>query len=272
MPRPSLRTALRVGLLAACLFLLQGCATVDDSVSTRVAGLLPADAILFGEQHDAPQHHVLERGLVRALAQQGRLAALVLEMSERGRSTAGLPVDAGAAAVREALRWDDDAWKWDDYGPVVMEAVRAGVPVLGANLSRSDMRTAMSDAALDTTLAPRALAQQQDNIRSGHCFLLPESQIGPMARVQLARDAAMARTIGAAARPGQTVLLIAGAGHVSRTLGVPQHLPATLRARVVLAVAGEESADLPAQADAVWTTPAMPPIDHCAALRRALQR
>ena len=52
-------------------------------------------------------------------------------MAERGTSTAALPVDATPAQVQNALRWNDAAWPWAAYAPAIMEAVRAGVPVLG---------------------------------------------------------------------------------------------------------------------------------------------
>jgi hypothetical protein len=52
-----------------------------------------------------------------------------------------------------------------------------------------------------------------------------------MTRIQIGRDQAMARTAAAAVRPGQTVLLVAGNGHVQRDLGVPLHLPPDLAHR-----------------------------------------
>ena len=192
-----------------------------------------ADALLSGEQHDAPAHQQRHRELIEQLAAQGRLAAVALEMAEQGASTAGLPPAAPEAAVRDALRWDDRAWPWTAYGPSVMAAVQAGVPVLGANLPRGEMRSAMADAALDQRLDPPALAAQREAIRQGHCGLLPEAQIAPMARVQIARDQAMARTVAGARRPGQTVVLLAGAGHVDPQLGVPRHLPAGLQVQAV---------------------------------------
>jgi len=68
-----------------CLAVLAGCATLppsaDSSVARRVTRLLPADAVLIGEQHDAPEHQQLERETVEALAQQGKLAALAIEMA-----------------------------------------------------------------------------------------------------------------------------------------------------------------------------------------------
>jgi uncharacterized iron-regulated protein len=236
--------------------------------------LLPADAILLGEQHDAAEHQAIHAQVVRQLAARSQLAALALEMAEQGRSTQGLATTADETLVRRTLQWHDEAWPWAAYGPAVMAAVRAGVPVLGANLPRADMRPAMQDGALDERLPPPALRTQQAAIRTGHCGLLPESQIAPMARIQIARDLAMARIVQAAVRPGQVVVLLAGSGHVDRTLGVPRHLPAGLQARAVLLRAGAPASASEATPafDRTWGTPPVPAKDHCADLRRQLQR
>lgn len=221
---------------AIVLLILSGCAsrTAMPDIGARVAALLPADAILVGEQHDAPSHQALQRQLVETLAARGVLATLALEMAPQGRSTLGLPRDAAEAAVKSALSWEDDAWPWTAYGAVVMAAVRAGVPVAGANLPRSRMREAMADARLDSAVPANVLQAQHDAVRNGHCGLLPEAQIGPMARVQIARDRAMAQVVGQAAVPGKTVVLLAGAGHVDPQLGVPLHLPQRLVAKAVM--------------------------------------
>lgn len=137
-----------------------------------------------------------------------------------------------------------------------MAAVRAGVPVLGANLPASETRNAMQSVAYDGHLTLGKWQKQQELIREGHCGLLPERQIVPMTRVQLARDAAMARTVLAARQAGKTVLLIAGNGHVDRELGVPTHLGHDLRvSALVLSPQRPPGAtlDLP-PADAVWLT------------------
>lgn len=282
MRRPLLpAAALSLALLGAA-----GCATpapLGAAAQARLATLLPADALLLGEQHDAPAHQQLQRQTVQWLAARGALAALALEMAEQGRSTAGLPRDASEADVQHALAWRDAGWPWQTYRPVVMAAVRAGVPVLGANLPAARQREAMRDAALDARLPPAALAEQQQRMRDGHCGLLPESQIGPMTRVQIARDIAMADTVRAARQPGRTVLLVAGNGHVHRALGVPLHLPPDLTTKVLSAQSGQAQAaidsevtdTLPAHtsgADLLWPTPPVPPRDYCAELRRATRQ
>ncbi|MGC3986451.1 MAG: ChaN family lipoprotein [Pseudorhodoferax sp.] len=248
-------------------FLLGGCAS--GRPQDPVAALLPADAILLGEQHDAAEHQQAHARLVRELSGRGQLAALVVEMADAGQTTAGLPPEADEAAVRQALQWNDKAWPWAAYGPAVMAAVRTGVPVLGGNLPRARFAAVMQDDTLDATLPPAALAAQREAIRAGHCDLLPAAQLAPMARIQIARDQSMARTVQAAARPGQAVLLLAGSGHVDRQLGVPRHLPPGFAVRAVRLQAGGMAAASPAF-DTVWTTPALPAKDHCAALRQRL--
>lgn len=264
--------------LAAAAALAAGCATTTPATlpatppaapwPDRLQALLPADVLLLGEQHDAPEHQRLQRDAVQWLAARGLLAAVVLEMAESGHSTRGLPRDATEAQAQAALQWNDAAWPWKAYGPVVMAAVAAGVPVLGGNLPRSALRATLAQEAWDQHLPAPALQRQYQALRDGHCGLLPEAQIAPMARVQIARDARMARTAQEALQPGQTVLLIAGAGHVLRSLGVPTHWPESLKSKVLLAQAGPAQAAIKTEANSVVETPPLPPGDPCEALRQ----
>ncbi len=241
------RGAASLVLASSTLALLPGCASSPAAARPEV--------LLLGEQHDAPDHARRHLEAVRALALKGRLAALALEMAEQGTSTHGLGQQASEAQVRQALRWNEAAWPWATYAPVVMAAVQAGVPVLGANLPRSDMRAAMADERLDAALSPSALERQRAAIREGHCDLLPASQIAPMARVQIARDRAMAATLASTAQAGRTVVLVAGRGHVDPALGVPVHLPPGLSVEPV-----------------AWPLPAVAARDYCGELREQLLR
>ncbi len=254
--------------LVALFLALSGCAQIAPthvSWPGVLHTLLPSDMLLLGERHDAPQHQQMQREAVEWLTRQGLLAALVLEMAEQGHGTQGLPRDASESAVQAALAWNDGAWPWQQYGPVAMAAVRAGVPVLGANMPRARMKDAMADVSLDAQLSDAARAMQEEAVRSGHCNLLPASQIAPMTRIQIARDRAMAQTVVKARQPGKTVLLVAGSGHTLRTLGVPQHLPTDVKVATVQLLAADKA---PSQAradfDAVWLTPPLPAKDYCA--------
>jgi uncharacterized iron-regulated protein len=246
---------------------LAACASFSTGLPQPVDSLLPADVILIGEQHDADDHQALQRALARELTRRGQLAAVLIEMADQGRSTVGLPPDASADDVRAALAWNESGWRWDRYASLVMDAVRAGIPVVGANLARAALRQSMADASLEARLPEAAWTRQQAEVREGHCNLLPAGQIGLMTRVQVARDLAMADSVAKAARPGRTVLLVAGAAHVVRGTGVPAHLPDRLRSVVVLAVAGEAAWQRAASADHVWRTPPLVAKDYCASLR-----
>jgi uncharacterized iron-regulated protein len=270
--KPSIVSFHRFWIAAIAIGLLGCAATGPDPrqpapfPAAQLAQLLPADAILLGEQHDAPDHQRIHRWVVETLSTRHTLAALALEMANRGQSTDNLGPNATEDQVRAALQWNDEAWPWTAYGPIVMVAVRAGVPVLGANLPTAGLRDAMANTAYDQLLSGPALKAQQQNIRRGHCELLPESQISPMTRIQIARDVEMSKTLINAARPGKTVVLLAGSGHVNRRLGVPQHLPHDFRVKSVLLQADKASVAIQNRADFddIWPAAPAPPVDYCA--------
>ena len=274
MPRSVYRSFF-VRLCALALVLGSAACTTPLTLGGRSA-LLPADILLLGEQHNAPEHQVWEADTVAWLAGNGALAALVLEMAEYGRSSAALAPNASEAAVQKALYWNDATWPWAVYGPVAMAAVRAGVPVLGGNLPRKQLNATTADTALDDTVSNAVWQRQLDAVRQGHCALLPEKMLPGMVRVQIARDIQLAQTAASAVQVGKTVVIVAGASHVRRSIGIPLHLPTHLRSKVALAQAGPAVAatDKEADKEADWihTTPALPDEDACAELRQQWQQ
>ena len=268
-----------IGGLAACaaqpeapvLYTLSSAAVLQTSA--RLDALLPTDVLLLGEQHDAPEHQQIQAQVIAVLAQRGLLGAVALEMADAGATTAALHPSSTELQAQSALKWNNKAWPWQAYGPAIMTAVRAGVPVIGANMPREAMRGAMGNAQLDNQLPGPALKAQQQLIRIGHCNLLPENQIGLMTRIQIAKDISMAATLGKAALPGKVVVLLAGSGHVDRLLGVPQHLARSVGSKAVRLRAGEAASTDSADAfDAVWATPAVPDKDYCAEFKAQMMK
>lgn len=260
-------------LLALCL---NACTPLgmhpSHTSESRWLATLPTQAplVLLGEQHDADEHQSLERLALLQLASQPGLSAVVVEMADEGVDTQDLPPRANEAQVRERLRWNDTNWPWQRYGPVVMQAVRLGVPVVGANVPRPAMGTIMRDAQWDVRVPTNVLAEHRERMVSSHCGLLPESQVPGMVRIQIARDARMASTAERWLRPGQTVLVVAGAQHVKRDRGIPLFWPASLaqQAHVVWLRAGGSGGAPSGWTDAVWDTPPTPERDHCAEMAR----
>lgn len=245
----------------ALLLLVAGCAAP--------LALPDAQVLIFGEQHDQPDHQRQTARAVTQLAAKGRLAALVIEMAERGRSTAGLARDADAARVREALAWS--GWEWPVYEGVVMAAVRAGVPVLGGNLPRAQLRETMADASRDALLDPAVRERLAAAVREGHCGLLPAAQEPGMVRVQIGRDQSLAATVAEALQPGRQVVLLTGAQHASRDRGVPLHLALRAKAPSVhVLIFGAETHGL--AADELRSARITPRPDPCEGLAERLAK
>lgn len=158
---------------------------------------------------------------------------------------------------------EHQAWESDTVRTLAQKqrlaAVRAGVPVHGGNLRRKHMAAVMQKAHWDQHLPPTAWERQRDAIRSGHCDLLPASQIAPMARIQLDKDASIAAVAQAQMQSGKTVLVIAGSGHVLRSMGIPTWLPAHVTSGVAVAQAAGAESSRTSDRDWLVHTP-----DHCA--------
>lgn len=237
--------------------------------------LAAAPQVLVGEQHDNPDHHALELWLARGLAARREQGSVLLEMLNPDQQARVRSAQANAANGKpltqpiETLAWQK-GWDWSLYGPLVTWLVQQPAPLLAANLDRPEiMAIYKSQPALSgakSTAEPVRAALLED-IRESHCGLLPESQLPAMLAVQQQRDRRMAQSIAAAPVPA---LFIAGGFHVRRDLGVPLHLQ-DLKAgssALVLTLSEVGKPVTSEQSDFVWYTPALPPQDHCAKLRR----
>lgn len=236
-----------------------------------VQRLAVAPRVLVGEKHDNPDHHALQLWLLRALQGQRAQGSLLLEMLQPEQQPlldqlAGQPLPTD---LPKALAWQE-GWDWQLYGPIVTETLQQRVPLLAANLSPGEMRQAYRQPVALTgknSNAPAVRAALLEQVRAGHCGMLPESQLPAMLAVQQQRDRRMAERLLAAPQPA---LLFAGAYHVRKDLGVPLHLSdlgAQGESKVLLLVEVGEQVEA-GQADYLWYTAAMPEQDYCAQLRQ----
>lgn len=229
--------------------------------------------VLVGEQHDNPDHHALQLWLLQALEARRDQGSLLLEMLDPIQQAKVDAVRKGPlpADLPDALAWQKN-WDWALYGPIVRHALVQPYPLLSANLDRSEIKRIYMDrpnltGSLSTAETVRGPLLEQ--IRESHCGLLPESQMPAMLAVQQQRDRRMAERLLAAPGPA---MLFAGAYHVRRDLGVPLHLTdlgkADGNAVLILSEVGKPVER--GTADYVWYTAALPPIDHCAGMRKQL--
>ena len=273
------------------------------------ADLAQADFVLLGEQHDNPDHHLLQARLVRALASTGRQPALAFEMLATNRQAsldASLIGKPSADDVAEAVGWASGGWPdFAIYRPLFAAGIQAGLPLLAADLPRKQIQRyfQVGDGAFAPRVRellvragglPEAMERAVgDEMRRSHCGQLAESAVKELVQLQQARDAQLAERLLSADRelasPGyeQGAVLIAGLNHVRNDRGVPTYLAREAPGRASLAVGflevspdRLEPADYAARLgserlpfDYVVFTPAAARRDPCEGLRqRAPQR
>ncbi|PQP03018.1 iron(III) ABC transporter [Pseudomonas frederiksbergensis] len=237
-----------------------------------LARLAESARLIVGEQHDNRDHHQLQLWLLQALGERRAQGSLLLEMltpAQQQRVDDVRHSSSPPADLSGALAWQS-GWDWDLYGPIVRFALTQPYPVLAANLDTSEVRTVYAKPPVLNGLrsnAPTVKEELLAQISDSHCGLLPESQMPAMLVVQQQRDRRMAERLLAAPSPS---LLFAGVFHARKDVGVPIHV-LDLRepqAPTVLMLAEQGAEVSPAMADYVWYTPATPPQDYCAQMRK----
>ena len=125
----------------------------DRSFEWLASRLASSDVVFFGEQHDDPETHRVEFGLLDALSRSGRPVVLSLEMFERDAQPLLNDYLAGRVSEADFLA---KTRPWDryitDYRPMVELAKSKGWPVVASNIPRP-MASAVGRkglAALDT--------------------------------------------------------------------------------------------------------------------------
>lgn len=237
-----------------------------------LARLAQPSRLIVGEQHDNRDHHQLQLWLLQALGERRPQGSLLLEMLtpdqqvrvDHVKRSSPLPAD-----LPNALAWQP-GWEWNLYGPIVGFALTQPYPLLAANLDTLEIRAVYANPPTlsgSRSNAPMVKETLLAQISDSHCGLLPTSQMPAMLAVQQQRDRRMAGRLLAAPTPS---LLFAGAYHARKDVGVPIHVldldeP---EAPMVLMLAEQGAEVTPAMADYVWYTPATPPRDYCAQMRK----
>jgi uncharacterized iron-regulated protein len=283
--RGALALALSIALAALCR------AVGGEPAPYPWEDRLRGDAIvLLGEVHDNPVQQRLRLEVLSRAFAAGWRPAIAMEQFDREhqadieRARSEHPLDASYLIDKAAPGHGKtgSGWNWEYYRPYVALALEYRVPLLAANLSRTDAEKIVEDGysaafdgaavhslGLDREPAP-LLAAQEKEIDTGHCHAMPQGRLPAVARAQLARDAVMAAILRE--HVAQGVVLLTGDGHARRDIGVPAWLDLPLLARV-FAVGFLERSDraLPGSAfDAVVITDPVPRPDPCSALRRGV--
>lgn len=243
-----------------------------------------ASIVLVGEKHDNPDHHRIELDILEEFTRLEGSRAVIFEMLDDSQQSG---IDIANAQLtpenlKKVLNWDDKRWAWDDYGPIIKQALNAHAKVQAGNLSRAQIRSIYKEGekilASNSTFTSalsvnKALRKSMlEDIYTEHCKMLPRDKLTPMVNIQLARDARMAAAVDQS--NAQRTLLIAGGYHVRKDSAVPLHLrlrdnnehPLVIMLREVDPTLQNHTGflkDMAPQADYVWFTPRFTDRDYC---------
>lgn len=213
--------------------------------------------ILLGEIHDNADHHLWQAWAIRTLSklrgarivegapQADFIAMEMLNVDQYpgidkfyGRN-AEVPRVRKPRAFGRMVNWNESGWPdFEIYEPIVAQAMHEQLALVPASPSREFNRS-VSKQGLEQALSAderRRMALEPglpqplqdaliEEIRKGHCNLMPDEHLPRMAEVQRYRDATMADAL-LSSGDYKGAILIAGNGHIRSDRAVPFYLRA----------------------------------------------
>ncbi len=239
-----------------------------------IPNLLNHDVILLGERHDHPDHHINQAAWLHQIAKDGTVN-LVMEMVSVAQMDRIEERPTNSDAWREALNWDESGWPdFEIYRPlfdVISQhelMILPGVMSVEPGTSFDQRLSQMRIAAGNPPKIPDSISSSMaEDVRVGHCDLLPEEMIAPMVEIQWLKDAFMAKQLRDGLAKSKRSVLIAGNGHTQGDSGVPVHL-ADLEASLLAVVQQEgNQGGYGGDEDTIIITREIPMDDPCKSLR-----
>ncbi len=197
------------------------------------------DAILLGETHDNPQHHVLQARIIDVLIQQKPDIAIEMlnQNQQEAITTFQIQKNPITDEFAKVVSWEKTGWpEWSLYRPVFKSTIKNNLNIIAANMSSKQIRKVIKQGAKVLTPEYQKLLQKyqydesqkkelEKEILSAHCDMLPEKMLSPMLLGQQIRDIAMTLTIQKTLDlSNNKVVLIAGSGHTRTDYGIPYYL------------------------------------------------
>lgn len=255
--------------------------TAQQISPSAVLAKLPAGSwLLLGEQHDHPDHHQLQLWVLQQLAATQRLGAVALEMLNTEQQVAlDTQLGQGAQSTPAALNWPERGWPFANYQAQVQFALDHAGRVVAADFSDSEKTALRQNTGSVTEYSAEHTGYLAELIVKSHCGMFTAERAKPAAKMQIARDQQMAKQMLANTQNDKVNVLIAGAQHVRKDIGVPLWLGEQPVLSILMVSVAEStnptdylpkalSADSPASAiaDLIWFVPAIPAVDYCAQL------
>lgn len=259
------------------------------------------DYILLGETHDNSAHHQHQAWIIDKLAALNINAGVAFEMidNQQGEQLRKTRVTSASQLI-SLLETGKTGWDYDTYYRPVFDSVfQAGFPIYPANINRNSLMTLLSNGIdrlpeklkqqLDANpLSEKQKADLEKEINGSHCGMSNPEMTKAMILGQNVRDATMGNSLyDHKHQQGlETMVLVAGSGHVRKDRGVPHYLQSKDPNAKILSIAWLEvyknadtvedytkswgSTGLPF--DYVWFTPQAERPDPCEEMRKFMEK
>ncbi len=217
------------------------------SLEETARKMASARVVLIGESHTHLAQKNFQAELFAALADVQPNLVLGMEFFRREdapileRWVSG-ELD-GEDFLRESGWYDRGTYRWGYYDPIMQEARRRSIPVVGVNVPREIPR-AVNRKGLDGLSDEQKAVVGEVNVDAspGHRYLIsryfgdtvammPQQWLDNMYAAQCLWDTVMARSILDALPEDGTLVLIVGSGHVAYDLGIERRIHDELVAR-----------------------------------------
>ena len=251
-----------------------------------------SDYLLLGETHSNPDHHIGQARLITEYLRVKSKAVIVFEMLEvsswRRSGEVWDELDSLLAKVKELA----PRWGWDIYQPILKVAIDRQLPIYASNLNREELAKFHKSAQCSHTRGGKTLefcdtinslqhAAVKDLIFDAHCGYVPREQLDALVNMQIARDASFALSMLNAHEIAAPVL-ITGAVHARKDIGVPVHLRANgVKSLSIVFLSVDPNrkspheyfeADLGLQYDYIYFTPSERNTDPCVEFAEQLKK
>lgn len=216
--------------------------TIYDTTQNRaidfealIEQLTPARVVYVGERHTSPAHHQIQLKIIRALVERGRNVRVGMEMFDNTYQKRLDQWSAGQTEYEDFLKrshWYAN-WKFDDalYKDILLYIKKNQLKLVGLNIP-FHLPPKISVGGLDNILASERhlLPQEIDTTDADHRSYV--EKIFKMHKIkgrddfesfyaaQCAWEDAMAQAV-ADNLGNDTMVVIAGNGHIKRKFGIP---------------------------------------------------
>lgn len=215
------------------------------------------DIIILGELHEDTNHHVAELSIVKDLAQFGQID-VAFEMLSTDRQKFIDKARKNKANIQpegleKALHWQEE-WYWPDYKDLISYVFYSNNGFYAANLDENEMNQIYEGKKLKALSGKLSTTKElqkklKDLINSFHAMSDEASNV--FVELQMRKDRSMAQTVLKLKNPA---VLVAGAFHASKDIGVPVHIKdlAPGKKVAVIALSPDSMSDASKEADFVF--------------------